>query len=126
MPPRRIEAEHREVEGGVDGVACRVAKYENRTLVQVDTQSATRYKFDLKSASWEDDEEIRKQARAHKKWAGLAPARDPGSSEAAAAAGVSDESQSQVPAVGRQSCSCAGQNASGRYTRLAAANGRAA
>ena len=65
----------------MDGVVCRVTKYEKRTLVQVGTEAATRYTFDLKSASWKDDEAIRKQARAHKKWAALAPARASSSSE---------------------------------------------
>ena len=44
----------------MDGVVCRVTKYEKRTLVQVGTEAATRYTFDLKSASWKDDEAIRK------------------------------------------------------------------
>lgn len=86
---------------GVNGVACRVTKYEKRTLVQVGTEAATRYTFDLRSAAWDDDHAVRKQARAHKKWAGLAPARASSSSEVASAAshGGSDESEAQVPAL---------------------------
>ena len=41
MPPRqRVQAESREVQDGVDGVVCRVTKYEKRTLVQVGTEAA--------------------------------------------------------------------------------------
>ena len=41
MPPRqRVQAESREVQDGVDGVACRVTKYEKRTLVKVGTEAA--------------------------------------------------------------------------------------
>lgn len=102
MPPRqRGQAESREVQDGVDGVACRVTNYEKRTLVKVGTEAATRYTFDLKSASWKDDEAIRKQARAHKKWAALAPARASSSSEAAttAVSRVSDDAEAQLEAA---------------------------
>ena len=114
----RVEAESREVKDGVNGVACRVTKYEKRTLVQVGTEAATRYTFDLKSASWQDDQAVRKQARAHKKWAGLAPARASSSSEAASAAsdGGSDDGQRrkyQHSAV-RQRCLYAGRSGSSR------------
>ena len=86
MPPRK-KPSSRDVD--VDGVPCHVTKYTNRTLVVIGTDTVNRGTFDLKSAMWTDDyEAIRTQARAHKKFAGIAAARGSSSFSALATRGA--------------------------------------